>query len=282
MTLTVHNNGTLRCHYCGYTISIPKQCPICSSSYIAAFGTGTQKVEEAVKREFPQARVLRMDADTTSGKDGHQKVLSVFAKQEADILIGTQMIVKGHDFPHVTLVGVIAADLSLFSNDYHSSERTFELLVQAAGRAGRGEEAGEVVIQTYNPEHYSIVTAAKQDYQAFYEQEILYRRLLSYPPVGQIMAILAMAKEEKEGENLLEQLKEEMQESCMMMGIMVVGPTSASVGKIQDVYRSVMYLKNSRIADILKMKEKMEEYLNTKEELKEVQVQFDVNPVHIY
>lgn len=282
VTLTVHNNGTLRCHYCGYTISIPKQCPVCASSYIAAFGTGTQKVEEAVKKEFPQARVLRMDADTTAGKDGHQKVLSVFSKQGADILIGTQMIVKGHDFPHVTLVGVIAADLSLFANDYHSSERTFELLVQAAGRAGRGEEAGEVVIQTYNPEHYSIVTAAKQDYFAFYKQEILYRRLLSYPPVGNMMAILAMAKEEKEGENLLERLKEEMQESCSRMGIMTVGPTSASVGKIQDVYRSVMYLKNSRIADILTIKEKMEEYLNTEDGAKEIQVQFDVNPVHIY
>jgi len=282
VTLTVHNNGTLRCHYCGYTIPIPKQCPVCSSPYIAAFGTGTQKVEEAVKREFSQARVLRMDADTTSGKDGHERVLSAFSRQEADILIGTQMIVKGHDFPHVTLVGVIAADLSLFSNDYHSSERTFELLVQAAGRAGRGEEMGEVVIQTYNPEHYSIVTAAKQDYLAFYEREILYRKLLGYPPTGQMMAVLAMAKEETEGEQLLLWLKEKAATACEKLGIMVIGPTQASIGKIQDIYRSVMYLKNSQIAGILTVKEQMEDSLNGLEEKKEVQVQFDVNPVHVY
>lgn len=282
VTLTVHNNGMLKCHYCGYTIPAPKQCPVCSSPYIAAFGTGTQKVEEAVKREFPQARVLRMDADTTAGKDGHEKVLSAFARQEADILIGTQMIVKGHDFPHVTLVGVIAADLSLFSNDYHSSERTFELLVQAAGRAGRGEEAGEVVIQTYSPQHYSIVTAAKQDYPAFYEQEMLYRRLLNYPPAGQMMAVLVMAKGEKEGENLLLWLKKKTEEACGRLGIMVIGPTQASVGKIQDIYRSVMYLKNSEIADILAVKEQMESCLSAVELKKDIQVQFDVNPVHVY
>lgn len=282
VTLTVHNNGMLKCHYCGYTIPAPKQCPVCSSPYIAAFGTGTQKVEEAVKREFPQSRVLRMDADTTSGKNGHEKVLSAFARQEADILIGTQMIVKGHDFPHVTLVGVIAADLSLFSNDYHSSERTFELLVQAAGRAGRGEEAGEVVIQTYNPQHYSIVTAAKQDYLAFYEQEILYRQLLSYPPAGQMMAVLVMAKGEKQGENLLLWLKGKTEEECIRRGVMVIGPTQASLGKIQDVYRSVMYLKKSKIADILAVKEQMELCLSSVDLKKEIQVQFDVNPVHVY
>ena len=162
VSLTAHNDGTLQCHYCGYQIPLPKSCPFCGSPYIAAFGTGTQKVEAAVKREFPTARVLRMDSDTTAGKDGHEKILSVFSRREADILIGTQMIVKGHDFPFVTLVGVLAADMSLYANDYRASERTFQLLTQAAGRAGRGQLAGEVVIQTYSPQHYSIVSFMKR------------------------------------------------------------------------------------------------------------------------
>ena len=153
-----------------------KTCPSCGSPYIGGFRMGTQQVEDLVKKRFPQARVLRMDLDTTKNKDGHEKILSAFANEEADILIGTQMIVKGHDFPGVTLVGILAADMSLYGDDYRSGERTFQLLVQAAGRAGRGNLPGEVVIQTYSPEHYSIVNAAKQDYESFYEEEISYRK----------------------------------------------------------------------------------------------------------
>ena len=147
-------------------------CPSCGSKHIGGFRAGTQQIEELVKKEFPNARVLRMDMDTTKEKDGHEKILEAFANEEADILIGTQMIVKGHDFPNVTLVGVLAADLSLYADDYRAGERTFQLLTQAAGRAGRGSEKGEVVIQTYSPEHYSIETAAKQDYEAFYQEEL--------------------------------------------------------------------------------------------------------------
>ena len=174
----------LVCHYCGYQATMPALCPKCRSRYIGTFGIGTQKVEQLVRERFPQARVLRMDADTTTGKEGHEKILRDFAAGSADILIGTQMIVKGHDFPNVTLVGILAADLSLNVGDFRAAERTYQLLAQAAGRAGRGEKPGDVVLQTYQPEHYSIVSAAKQDYLGFYEQELIQRQILHYPPVS--------------------------------------------------------------------------------------------------
>ncbi len=215
ISLTSHNNGRILCHYCGYEEMAPTKCPACGSKYIAAFGTGTQKVEELVGKEFPQARVLRMDTDTTKNKDGHERILASFAEHKADILVGTQMIVKGHDFPRVTLVGIIAADLSLYAGDFRASERTFELLCQAAGRAGRDVLTGEVVIQTYHPEHYSIITAAEGDYEAFFEQEMLYRRLMQYPPAAHILLVLITSKEEEKavraaeltGEALKEYLK---------------------------------------------------------------------------
>ena len=153
VTLTLHKDGRLMCHYCGHTVMQPKLCPSCGSAYIAPFGTGTQKIEEMAVKMFPQARILRMDLDTTSKKGGHQEILSAFARGEADILIGTQMIVKGHDFPKVTLVGALAADLSLYAPDYRCGEETFDLLTQAAGRAGRSHIPGNMVIQTYQPEH---------------------------------------------------------------------------------------------------------------------------------
>ena len=148
------------------------KCPQCGSKYILGFRAGTQQIEEMLLKEFPKARVLRMDADTTKSKDSYEKILSQFANEEADILVGTQMIVKGHDFPKVTLVGVIAADMSLHVGDYRAAERTFQLLTQAAGRAGRSTLPGEVVIQTYQPDHYAVVHAANQDYEGFYEEEI--------------------------------------------------------------------------------------------------------------
>ncbi|MDE5932607.1 MAG: primosomal protein N', partial [Lachnospiraceae bacterium] len=178
VSLSEHRNGKLVCHYCGYEEMRPKLCPSCSSKYLLGFKAGTEQIEEAVNKEFPGARVLRMDADSTRSKESYEKILSAFADGKADILVGTQMIVKGHDFPNVTLVGILAADLSLNQNDYRAGERTFQLLTQAAGRAGRGEKPGEVVIQTYQPEHYSIVHAANQDYEGFYEEEIVYRELL--------------------------------------------------------------------------------------------------------
>lgn len=196
VSLNLHNNGKLVCHYCGYEQPMVKECPSCGSPYIGGFKAGTQKIEEMVKRQFPTARVLRMDLDTTRKKGGYEEILSAFANGEADILIGTQMIVKGHDFPNVTLVGVLAADLSLHISDYRAAERTFQLLTQAAGRAGRGHRQGEVVIQTYQPEHYSVVTAAEQDYEAFFEQEIFLREMMHYPPKWHMLVIHAAGAQE--------------------------------------------------------------------------------------
>lgn len=167
VSLTLHGRNRLVCHYCGYETVFNHICPKCGSKYIGAFKAGTEKVEEETRKIFPHASVLRMDLDTTSGKEGHRNILEKFASHEADILIGTQMIVKGHDFADVTLVGILLADMSLHCSDYRAAEITFDLLTQAAGRAGRGDRKGNVVIQTYDPEHYSIVHAAGQDYDAF-------------------------------------------------------------------------------------------------------------------
>lgn len=287
VSLTFHQkygqrDGSLKCHYCGYEIPMMPKCPECGSPYIAAFGTGTQKIEEMLKREFPEAGVLRMDMDTTKGKEGHEKILSAFMEHKADILVGTQMIVKGHDFPDVTLVGVLAADLSLYAGDYHSSERTFQLLCQAAGRAGRGEKPGEVVIQTYNPEHYSILTAAKQDYPAFYEQEILYRKMLSYPPAAHMLVVFAAAKEEDLAIKGVNALKEITLSQLVSKEAVFVGPAAATVGKVNDIYRQVLYVKAVHYEILKEIKDFMEGYISCSEEFKRLSVQFDFDPVTSY
>ena len=197
VSLSEHKGGRLICHYCGYTQPMPKLCPKCGSKYILGFKAGTQQIEEKLKELYPGVRTLRMDADTTRTKDSYEKILSSFANGEADVLIGTQMIVKGHDFPKVTLVGILAADLSLNASDYRAGERTFQLLTQAVGRAGRGVLPGEAVIQTYQPDHYAITCAAAQDYESFYQEEILYRELSGYPPVAHMLAVQIYGKEEE-------------------------------------------------------------------------------------
>ena len=206
VSLSLHRGGRLICHYCGYETTVPKTCPSCGSPFLRDFGIGTQQVESVVAREFPEARILRMDLDTTREKDGHEKILSAFANGEADILIGTQMIVKGHDFPNVTLVGILAADLSLHASDFRAAERTFQLLTQAAGRAGRGDLPGRVVIQTYDPEHYSIQAASEQDYEAFYRQEIAFRAIGGYPPAGGMLAIHASSGLPFHGDGISEEI----------------------------------------------------------------------------
>ena len=177
VALTEHNNGRLVCHYCGYEQPRVEKCPVCGSPYIGGFKAGTQQIEQVLHKNFPKARILRMDYDTTRAKGSYEKILSSFAAHEADILVGTQMIVKGHDFPDVTLVGALAADLSLNVADYRCAERTFQLLTQAVGRSGRGMKPGEAIIQSYHPDHYSIQAAAAQDYEAFYQEEMAYRML---------------------------------------------------------------------------------------------------------
>ena len=205
---------------------------------------GTQKVEESLHKLFPRARVLRMDADTTRNKEGHEKILSAFANEEADILVGTQMIVKGHDFPGVTLVGVLAADMSLNSEDYRAGERTFQLLTQAAGRAGRGSLSGEVVIQTYNPDHYAVKLAGDQDYESFYEEEISYRKMLHYPPCGHLLLIMIQSKEESSAVRLAQDVASRVKD--VIGGSdreVMLGPVDARVRKIQDVFRKAVYIK---------------------------------------
>ena len=282
VSMTYHKNGSLRCHYCGFERQSPKICPQCGSKYIATFGTGTQKVEEAVKREFPKSRVLRMDMDTTKGKEGFDKILSAFSKGEADILIGTQMIVKGHDFPKVTLVGMIAADLSLHGNDYRASERTFQLLTQAAGRAGRAELKGNVVIQTYSPDHYSIVTAKMQNYEAFYEQEIAYRRMMKYPPIYQMLTIFIASKEQKLAVNASIALRDAIKQWDQEEELILIGPSEASFSKLQDIYRRVFYIKHLDYEMLVKSKNFLEGYIEYSAIFKDVQIQFDFNAMTVY
>lgn len=276
VALTAHSNQILVCHYCGYTIPYPKECPSCHSPYIAGFGLGTQKVEAMAAKEFPNARVLRMDFDTTSGKNGHEEILSVFSAGEADILVGTQMIVKGHDFPNVTLVGILAADMSLFAGDYRSAEKTFQLLTQAAGRAGRGQKAGNVIIQTYNPDHYSIQAAKNQDYEMFYQKEMTYRRLLNYPPCGKMAALLLMAPNEVEAERCIEKYASLIQ-SGYRGKIDIIGPSDASVSKIKDTYRKMMYLKSSEEQWLIEAKDKIEMVYQSEDQEKKIRIQFDFN-----
>ncbi len=286
VSLSEHKGNRMICHYCGYTTEKVKLCPSCGSKYIAGFRAGTQQIEEKLHQMYPEARILRMDADTTGKKDSYDNILSAFANHEADILLGTQMIVKGHDFPKVTLVGVLAADMSLSVGDYRAAERTFSLLTQAVGRAGRGELLGEAVIQTYQPEHYSVVHAANQDYRAFYEEEILYRELLRYPPVCHMMAVQIFAAEEKRGENLARELagiageyaddKEERTKR-----LLVIGPTPAAIGKIQDVFRFVFYVKYENYDKLIEIKDRLEERVQSMQ-LKEESMQIDFDPVNAF
>ena len=284
ISLTSHNGGNLVCHYCGFTQSQPSACPACGSKYIAAFGTGTQKVEELVKKEFPEAKVLRMDMDTTRNKGGHEAVLSAFANHKADILVGTQMIVKGHDFPKVTLVGIIAADLSLYAGDYRAGERTFQLLCQAAGRAGRDVLPGEVVIQTYHPEHYSIVTAAEGNYEAFYEQEILYRRLMQYPPSSHMLLVLVSSKEEVKAQRAVLHLAQAVQLYLEQeqLDARIIGPAPASLAKANDIYRRVMYIKYSDYQQLVGIKNYLEGYYTYSEHFAGCNLQFDFDPMSGY
>ena len=281
ISLTYHNGERLTCHYCGYTTRMPQLCPSCHSRYIAPFGTGTEKVEALVHKQFPSARVLRMDADTTAAKGSHERILSQFAAHQADILIGTQMIVKGHDFPLVTLVGIIAADLSHYAQDYRASERTFQLLTQAIGRAGRKSDHGEAVIQTYHPENYSIVAASRQDYKEFYNQEILYRTISGYPPVMQMMAILITSDQREDGRAAGEWLKTEL-EHMQEADCHVIGPVDAGIFKLKDRYRTVLYLKHSDIHALTGIKNRLELKLKTCKTAEHTDIYFDLNPMTGY
>ena len=275
VSLSLHRGGRLICHYCGYETTVPKTCPSCGSPFLRDFGIGTQQVETVVAREFPGARILRMDLDTTREKDGHEKILSAFANGEADILIGTQMIVKGHDFPNVTLVGILAADLSLHASDFRAAERTFQLLTQAAGRAGRGDLSGRVVIQTYDPEHYSIQAASEQDYEAFYRQEIAFRAIGGYQPAGGMLAIHASSEDEAYLSMAMEYLKKFLDLLESKTGIQVIGPGDETIARIQDVYRKVLYIRHPNENRLTMVKEKVEQYIEMNEGYQKIHIQYE-------
>ncbi len=280
VSLSQHNNGRMVCHYCGYEEPVPRVCPSCGSKYISGFKAGTQKIEEIVQKRFPQAKILRMDFDTTRTKDSYEKILQAFANNEADILIGTQMIVKGHDFPNVTLVGVLAADMSLHISDFHAAERTFELLTQAVGRAGRGKELGQAVIQTYDPENYAIQAAKKQDYEEFYNQEIEYRHMLYYPPIWNLLLIHIQSADQYTNDRAAEELFKCCDSFIREQGqkTQLVGPADAAVAKVNDIYRKVIYIKTKEYDALVNIKDKIEKYVKDNPAYKNVSVQFDFNP----
>lgn len=291
VSLSLHRGGRLLCHYCGYEEPMPDKCPECGSPYISGFHAGTEQAESFLSGQFPKARILRMDADTTRTKGSYEKILSSFANEEADILIGTQMIVKGHDFPNVTLVGILLADQSLNASDYRSAERTFQLLTQAAGRAGRGKYPGDVVIQTYEPEHYSIVHAAHQNYEEFYREEMVYRKLLRYPPAEHLLAIQIISRSEEHASlfahktrALLEQLTAAAREKNPDR-LLFIGPAPAVLEKLRDEYRYVIYVKSPDYDTLIVCKDDVEaaaERAAKASREMDTMFQFDFDPINAF
>ena len=241
ITLTLHKRGnasTLRCHFCGHSESLPTVCPACGSQALRQFGTGTQRVEHDLLLEFPGVRVIRMDVDTTRKKGAHEEMLQEFEQEQADVLLGTQMIAQGLDFEKVSLVGVIAADTSLFLPDFRAAERTFQLLVQVAGRAGRHQLPGEMIIQTFSPEHYAVSLSAKQDYHAFYEVELAARKAMGYPPFTEITQFVITHVDDtqarRDAESLYLNLRERLSE---VEGVRLMPPSPTTVARLRGKYR---------------------------------------------
>lgn len=277
ISLTYHKmNHRLKCHYCSYEENMPTECPACQSTYIRFFGTGTQKVEEEITKLFPEARVIRMDVDTTSRKGMHEKLLKAFGEEKADILLGTQMIAKGLDFPKVTLVGVLTADTMLHLPDFRASEKTYQLLTQVSGRAGRHELPGEVVIQTYTPEHYSIELAKNQQYDVFFDQEMQMRRTRQYPPYYYVVLVTVSHPELLKAVQVTEKIASYLRTHCSQQ-TMVLGPVASAIPRIKDRYRyqcMIKYKREPNLKNVLKM---VNEHYQA-EMQKELQISIDFNP----
>lgn len=260
ISLTYHSaNHRMMCHYCGYSVSADTKCPECGNSHMKFLGAGTQKLEEEIKNLFPKARVLRVDADSTLARESYSEYLTAFANGEYDILLGTQMVAKGLDFPNVTLVGVLGADSAAFSEDFRSFERTFSLLTQVVGRAGRGESAGLAIVQSINPDSELIGLAAKQDYEGFYESEIMTRKLMIYPPYCDICVVQARAGERKNAETavngIFSNIKEMLKGDYADVKLIILGPAPASVPIVNGKYRYRMIIKcknNKRFREMLR------------------------------
>ena len=283
VTMTYHKTyERLVCHYCGYTIKNFKECPKCKSKYIKSFGLGTEKLEEEVKKEFPEASVIRMDLDTTSYKNAHEEILSKFKYENINVLIGTQMIAKGHDFPNVTLVGVIAADAMLNVNDFRSEERTFELITQVAGRAGRGEKKGRVIVQTYNIDAYSIQTALMQDYQKFFDKEIELRRILNYPPFSDLGVATFIGANDKETFVCADSARKYIIKlnAKYNLGLDVLGVNRTPISKIKNNYRWRIIIKCSNRGIIIRTLTRVtDKFLKSK--ISGVNLSVDINPIRI-
>lgn len=277
VSLTFHRPDRLLCHYCGYEEKMPAVCPKCESKYIATFGIGTEKVEEIVKAMFPDAVVLRMDGDTTSGKGNYEAILKKMRDGEADILIGTQMIVKGHDFEKVTLVGILAADLSLFSGNYRASEITYQLLVQASGRAGRGRYPGKVIIQTYRPDHYTVKAAAEHDYAEFYRREFTYRKIAGYPPEMHLLGIIVYGKIDKNVSEVAERISDILKNK-KIENVEFYKPVWAVIPKINDIYRKIIYIKSGERNKLVQIKNTVEQEVRDNTDYSKVSLQFDFEP----
>lgn len=284
ISLTYHRDGMLRCHYCNYQRRTPRQCPDCSSDAIGFFGTGTQRVEEEVKHYFPEANILRMDGDTTGRKGSHQKILTSFKSGRGDILVGTQMIAKGLDMHGVTLVGVISADTMLYMPDFRAAERTFQLLTQVAGRAGRGQIPGETIIQTFNPEHYSITTARQHDYLGFYQQEMNLRRALKYPPFYYLARVLVSGEQEQLVEMVAHEIKNQLQHIVagtdhVNNDIIIMGPAPAALTRVQKRFRWQMVIKGRTLASVRAVTaEGMERWAHQSTLARKVSVSLDIEP----
>ncbi len=282
ISLTYHSHDDrLICHYCGFTTRMPKACPKCGSNYFRQFGTGTQKVEEDIGKLFPGTSVIRMDMDTTSGKNSHEEILTAFREQNIHVLVGTQMIAKGHDFPNVTLVGVLAADSLLNLDDYKASERTFQLVTQVAGRAGRGELEGRVVIQTYNTEDFSIQAACNHDYTAFYRQEIKIREKLGYPPFTNIAVIIASSVNDRLCYDTAQEVRQKLAEAFghCREDQLLLGPVRAPLSKIKNRYRWRLVIKCDSLEKLIKVMSDVQDGFRRSKVKQEIDLSMDINPV---
>ncbi|MFR2534319.1 MAG: primosomal protein N' [Clostridia bacterium] len=284
ITLTYHlKQNKLKCHYCGYEQRPMQVCPVCQSDHIRYFGTGTQKLEAEIQKLFPQASTIRMDMDTVTKKNAHEEILNRFKNENIDILIGTQMVVKGHHFPNVTLVGVVAADSSLNIEDYRANERTFQILTQVAGRAGRENLPGKVYIQTYDPENLAIEYAKQQDYKLFYNTEIMLRKQLKYPPFCDIIVIGVSGKEENKVKACINRLHEYLKTRVIRekIGILLYKPVPAPIDKIKNKYRWRMIIKCIYGEAINQLLQDMQENVSNNNKKEDTRVVLEINPTNM-
>lgn len=276
VSMTYHKNGYLICHYCGRSQKVSKVCPKCNSKYVKFFGAGTERVELEVKKYFPKSKVLRMDVDTTRHKDSHESIYNSFKNGEADILIGTQMISKGLDFKNVTLVGILAADMSLNLPDYRASERTYQIITQVSGRAGRGEEEGTAIVQSYTPNHYSLKYAKEEDYESLFKEEIQIRRLMGNPPFGKILLINVSSKIEEKLKKFMYTLEHNLKK-LIVEDVIILGPVPCIISKLKENYRWQIIIKGN-FNDEFSAKVKDTLYLLNKSVYNEIRISMDINP----